>query len=67
MLISVVVLAAGIALLGGLALIGTGGVTKPPSAVLEFIVPEEGRYVLVDHEFADVVASRYLALVGAFA
>jgi nitrite reductase (NO-forming) len=23
-------------------------------AVLEFIVPEEGRYVLVDHEFADV-------------
>jgi nitrite reductase (NO-forming) len=22
-------------------------------AVLEFIVPEEGRYVLVDHEFAD--------------
>src|SRR5687768_13040848 len=23
-------------------------------AVLEFIVPEEGRYILVDHEFADV-------------
>jgi nitrite reductase (NO-forming) len=23
-------------------------------AVVEFIVPEEGSYVLVDHEFADV-------------
>lgn len=31
------------------ALIGSSN-----GAVLEFIVPEEGRYVLVDHEFADV-------------
>ena len=30
------------------ALIGSSS-----GAVLEFIVPEEGRYVLVDHEFAD--------------
>jgi len=48
MLISVLVLAAGVALLGGLALIGTGGVTKPPSAVLEFMVlPLIGGYAFV--------------------
>ena len=48
MLISVLVLAAGVALLGGIALLGTGGVTKPISAVAEFIVlPLIGAYAFV--------------------
>lgn len=48
MLTSVLVLAAGVALLGGVALIGTGTVTKPASAVVEFIVlPLIGAYAFV--------------------
>ena len=48
MLISVLVLAAGVALLGGVALIGTGGLTKPASAVAEFILlPLIGAYAFV--------------------
>lgn len=33
-------------------------------AVLEFIVPEEGRYVLVDHEFADASKGAIGQIVG---
>jgi nitrite reductase (NO-forming) len=42
------------------ALIGSSN-----GAVLEFIVPEEGRYVLVDHEFADVQKGAVAQIVAA--
>lgn len=41
------------------ALIGSSN-----GAVLEFIVPEEGRYVLVDHEFADASKGAIGQIVG---
>jgi nitrite reductase (NO-forming) len=41
------------------ALIGSSN-----GAVLEFIVPEEGRYVLVDHEFADASKGAVGQIVG---
>ena len=41
------------------ALIGSSN-----GAVLEFIVPKEGRYVLVDHEFADASKGAVGQIVG---